>query len=99
MAQNPRLPLMKVSDLEVGDYVDLEGDPFADPNDDIDLFAMELCRVDAIHGSGDWNDKGDWVLESRLVFFDNASSVNFPADHSVRVNRSGPSGIAKDEGA
>ena len=97
MSQNTRLPLIKVSDIQVGDFIDLEGDPHADPNNDIDILAMELPRVDAI----------DIRSDGRVcVFFDDedVSSVIFPSEYTVRINRAAPllardTNDPEDEGA
>lgn len=67
-----------VIELCEGDYVDLEGDQYADPNSDPHgLYAFEYAVVQG------WEQE---TPETVLVHFDQ-TSVGFPTRHKVRVRK------------
>lgn len=64
----------QVKDLNPGDLIDLEGDPYADPNSDILAFKYEYAMVDAIdHETG--NCTAVWIL--------GVDCFGFPPAHTV----------------
>ena len=75
MEDNDRLA--KIRDLKPGDMVDLEGDPFADPNHDEIQLQYEYIVVDHVREE----TPGCWLLEGGNVDF----LCGFPPDHEVVV--------------
>jgi hypothetical protein len=72
---------LRISELVVGDYVDLEGDEFADPKHDHPYFESEYEVVECIE------------KESKnciCVHFENSNPVGFPPDHLVSVSAHSP---------
>lgn len=72
------LMICAVADLSVGDLVDLEGDPYADPGkDSMSPFIYEYERVDNVE-----RETADCI---RIDF--NSTSIGFPPNHLLRVVR------------
>jgi hypothetical protein len=69
--------LIAVNRLEEGDLVDLENDPFADPNGTNELFAMELSEVCDIDNE---------TPLCTVIYFDNFT-CSFPPEHKVETVR------------
>jgi hypothetical protein len=65
-----------VKDLRIGDAVDLEGDPYADPNQENPALECEYQQVYSVE-----RETGDCVA----VGFDGFDIVGFPPDHLVTV--------------
>lgn len=65
----------KVSELQVGDLVDLEHDPFADSEKHPE-FEFELQEVEAIEVE---------TPQCTAVYFASAPCIGFPPDHIVKV--------------
>lgn len=61
-----------------GDMIDLEGDPYADPNHDNSLLECELIEVDAVE------DEGGGCI---AIYFDGFDAVGFPRNHLLTVTR------------
>jgi hypothetical protein len=75
MKKAPRQHQTKVSDLKEGDLVDLQGDKFADPNEN-PTFESEYQIVESIE------------IESAgciAVHFTGFDTVGFPPDHKLPV--------------
>jgi hypothetical protein len=70
--------LKRVVDLRPGDYVDLEGDRFADPLRNKPTLQFIYQMVDAVE-----RETADCVA----VWFDGFDCVGFPPDHLVAVQR------------
>lgn len=70
-----------VIELEPGDRVDLEDDPFADPRADPDPEPHSIWSMEYGEVSGIDRETPDRVR----VDFENGPSVGFPVDHVVRV--------------
>jgi hypothetical protein len=69
----------RISELEPGDLVDLEGDPFADPPTDPDTFwTYEYGIVSELEIE---------TPDCTLVYFENGPNVGFPPNHVVTVNQ------------
>lgn len=64
---------VKVEDLLPGTFVDLEGDPYADPDKDNPVFPYELERVHEVSLE---------TPECVLVYFD-FDAVGFPLGHEL----------------
>lgn len=67
----------KISELEVGDLVDLEGDQFADPKHDNFLFECEYQVVAEIETE---------TPDCTVVYFD-GGAFGFPPQHIVEVQK------------
>lgn len=69
---------VKVTDVRPGMDLDLEGDKYADPENDLDgLFVYEFATVMSV------------IRETPgcvLIHFENAGDFGFPPDHEVRVS-------------
>lgn len=65
-----------VSELKPGDLVDLQGDKYADPNNDHPELEFELQVVDAVERETD---------TCIAIWFDDFDCVGFPPDHVVQV--------------
>lgn len=65
---------IRVSDLRVGDIVDLEGDAYADPRSDHIELQCELHTVCEI----DYE-----TPECTVVYFENYCGVGFPPSHTL----------------
>jgi hypothetical protein len=67
--------LCKAIDLREGDYVDLEGDPFADPRRDSAYFRYEYAMVNGVD------------IETPTcvcVWIDGVDAFGFPPDHIIK---------------
>lgn len=64
---------IQVKDLRIGDYVDLEGDPFVEPNV---MFESEYMTVASIYHE---------TPTCIAVGFEGFDVVGFPPDHEVEV--------------
>jgi hypothetical protein len=70
---------VQVSELRVGDLVDLEGDPYADPRrDPMNCFEFELAEVASVE-----RETADCVA----VGFEGFDVVGFPPHHIVTARR------------
>ncbi|MDR6775690.1 hypothetical protein [Azospirillum sp. BE72] len=81
------LVLVASSDLQVGDFVDLEGDPYADPRHDhpaFDCLFMEVVDVE--------RESETCVA----IGFEGFDVVGFPPDHVLKVLR--PATLARCNG-
>jgi hypothetical protein len=67
----------RACELEVGDLLDLEGDPYADPRRDIKALAETLAEVMEIMRP---------VPQLVLVYF-RRNVVGFPPGHQLRVEQ------------
>lgn len=67
--------LTKAKDLKVGDFIDLEGDPYADPHSDNDYFRSEFVQVVEVTPETD-----DCVA----VGIEGFDLVGFPVGHEIR---------------
>lgn len=65
---------IRAKDLQVGDMVDLEGDEYADPNND-DMFTYEFETVERVEVE---------TPECVCVYF-GFDAVGFPTDHNLFV--------------
>ena len=68
--------LVKVTDLQIGDLVDLESDDYANTSEDVRP-QFEFCEVSGFELE---------TPECFRVDFSNFASVGFPLDHEVWVN-------------
>jgi hypothetical protein len=68
---------MTVSDLDVGDVVDLHLDRYADPAGSDPAYGFEYAEVTCVEAEVD-----GWVR----VHFEGFSPVSFPADHPLQAN-------------
>jgi len=75
---------IKVKDLKPGDAVDLEGDPYADPNHDHIEYECEFQAVAEVVQE---------TPECTVVYFDNCA-CGFPTNHELTVDRRGE-GVAE----
>ena len=72
------IQLFRIDQLQEGDLVDLEKDPFADPKGDHPQFEDELYKV------------VDITVETPnciAIAFEGFDIVGFPPDHLVKVRR------------
>jgi hypothetical protein len=69
------MPRMKVKDLRPGDLVDLEGDKYADPNNNPTFQCLYAMVIDTKRES----------RECIAVEFDGFDVVGFPPNHTVEV--------------
>jgi hypothetical protein len=69
--------MVKVKDLRERDYVDLEGDPYADPQSDKPEYEFEYAIVAGIERE---------TPTCVRVDFETGNSVGFPPDHEVDVD-------------
>lgn len=67
--------LIKVSEVKVGDMLDLEGDPHADPGRDNIMLEHELATVLEIDHEG----------TGCTVLYCDGISCGFPPDHMVKL--------------
>lgn len=65
----------KISELKIGDLVDLENDPFADdeknPEFEFEFQEIEAIKIETPHCT--------------VVYFVNAPCIGFPPNHEVEV--------------
>ena len=67
----------RIDQLNVGDLVDLEGDPYADPNHTNPAFPFEYAEVCEIERE---------TPNCIAVGFEGFDVVGFPPDHTVEVS-------------
>jgi hypothetical protein len=65
---------IKVRDLRVGDRVDLEKDPFADPRSDNPSFSFEYALVMDVEAE---------TSTCVCVYIDGVDAFGFPPDHEI----------------
>lgn len=69
--------MIKVEDLKQGDLVDLEGDVYADPENNNPMFT-EYLEVENVEIE---------TPECVLVYFEGFDAVGFPTGHTVTVKK------------
>ena len=70
-----RIEYVTVTELQVGDLIDLEGDGYARDDADADIWAFEYAVVDEVYRHS---------AECFRVTFSNGWDVGFPTDHRVK---------------
>lgn len=65
-----------VKDVKVGDFLELQGDAYADPKKDNTVYEFEYCLVEEIEQE---------TISCICLYFDNSNPVGFPPDHLVKV--------------
>ena len=66
----------RIKDLQIGDLVDLEGDPYADPQRDNHWFQCEYLMV---------NDVDHETPDCTAIWFEGWDCCGFPPSHEVEV--------------
>jgi hypothetical protein len=66
----------RIDELDYEDLVDLENDPFADPEKNNPLYEFEYMTVDRIEKETD---------QVMIVYFYNGPTIAFPKDHIVKI--------------
>ncbi len=77
MPQTQQILRLPIKELQIGDLVDLENDPFADPDHSNPMYPFEYQTICAIEV-----ENPDCIC----VYFD-GSTCGFPTDHMVSVQR------------
>ncbi len=72
---NHRLQTIKASELKEGDMIDLEGDKFADPNNDNAALECEYCIVEGI----------EQETPECIVIYTQHVNVAVPTDHPIKL--------------
>lgn len=68
--------MVMAKDVKVGDLVDLEGDPYADPDSDILYFQDQYMEVGEVDQE---------TPECVAIGFEGFDLVGFPTDHELKV--------------
>ena len=68
--------ILRADQLKVGDYVDLEGDPIADPDRDTVAFEFEWQEVASVE-----QETPDCIV----IGLEGSGGVGFPPNHLIKV--------------
>ena len=66
---------VKIKELKVGDFIDLEGDEYADPDAEITAFQFLYAQVAAVETE---------TVDCIAISIEGVDTFGFPPDHEVR---------------